>query len=455
MISEKEIKNAIYQKYIAPTKRRAEDYVGVEFELPIINLNKQAVNFELVHRLAEAFADAFCFSEKQLDDEGNIFSAVSPKNGDALSFDCSYNTLELSFGKEADLNIIHSRFTGYYRYIQAFLLPEHHTLTGMGINPYREYNKNIPIPSERYRMLLHHLESYDKYGNDFHHYPNFGLFSAANQVQLDVEEEQITEVINTFNKLEPLKSVIFANSPLEGYLCSRDYLWKRSLHGLNPRNVDGYDEALNSVDDVIDYIKNMSIYCVMREGRYINFSPAPLVEYFNKEQINGELWNGSGYETVTFQPQLSDLQYLRSFKFEDLTFRGTVEFRSVCSQPVSEIMTSPAFHAGLIRKTKELKALLDADCSVYQNGLSASELRESFNKDVFPPFIKEEALKALLKSVIDLSTEGLKDRGYDEEHFLEPLYHRIDHLFSPAKQMTDGIKNGVETEYYIKEYAQL
>ena len=450
-----EIRNAIYQKYIVPTQRKAKDYVGAEFELPIVNLNKAAVDFDVVHALSETFVSHFDFDKIMLDDDGKIYSALKSENGDDLSFDCSYNTLELSFGKISDLNIIHTRFKEYYAFIQNFLAPYHHTLTGMGINPYRRYNNNNPIENERYRMLFHHLNSYKKYSDGFHHYPEFGLFSAANQVQLDVEEKDICKVINTFNRLEAIKSIIFANSPLENMLCSRDFLWKKSLHGLNPRNVDGYDCELNDTDDVISYIEKMSLYCTKRNEKYINFAPTPLDEYFGSDSITGEYWNGKEYESITFKPQPEDLEYLRSFKFEDLTFRGTVEFRSVCSQPVSEIMTSPAFHAGLIGKVNELKEILDNDTVIFNRGLTSKELREQFNSGSFPDFVDEEKLKKLLYQIIDLSADGLKERGYNEEHFLAPLYHRAYHLFSPAKQMSDGIKCEVPIEYYIKEYAKL
>lgn len=450
-----EIRKAIYQKYIVPTQRKPNDFVGAEFELPIVNLNKKAVDFEVVHSLAEAFVEHFDFDKTMLDDEGNIYSALKSENGDDLSFDCSYNTLELSFGKISDLNEIYTRFKEYYAFIQGFLTPYNHTLTGMGINPYWEYNNNTPIPNERYRMLFHHLSSYKKYSEGFHQYPEFGLFSAANQVQLDVEEKNIPNVIITFNKLEAIKSIIFANSPLDGMLCSRDFLWKKSLHGLNPRNVDGYDLELTDTESIISYIEGMSLYCIMRDGKYINFTPTPLDKYFESESITGEFWNGCEYESITFKPNIEDLEYLRSFKFEDLTFRGTVEFRSVCTQPVSEIMTSPAFHAGLVNKVDELKQILDNDNVIFSKGLNSEELREQFNRGEFPDFIDEEKLKILIYQILDLAANGLKDRGYNEEHFLVPLYHRTDHLFSPAKQLADGVNSGVPIEYYIKEYAKL
>ena len=40
--------------------------------------------------------------------------------------------------------------------------------------------------------------------------------------------------------------------------------------------------------------------------------------------------------TFVCPTELEDLQYLRTFKYEDLTYRGTVEFRSCCTQPIPD-----------------------------------------------------------------------------------------------------------------------
>lgn len=357
-MKESKLYEAIWQKYIFPTRRKRNKYVGLEFEFPIINRNKTAVDFSVVHRLTEAFITHFDFGEICRDDDNNIYSAISSHNGDGLSYDCSYNTLELSFGIESNLCVLYQRFQNYYTFIQDFLKSYHHTLTGMGINPYYDFNHSDPIPSERYRMLFHHLSSYPKYGNliPFHHVPNYAMFSCASQVQLDVETDKITETINTFSKLEPLKAILFANSlwkERSDYLLNRDYFWKNGLHGFNPHNVDAYAVSLHSNDELVQYIASMSMYCVERNGKYINFAPTPLRQYFSTKSIVGEYYDGTKYQKVTFVPEADDLKYLRSFKFEDLTYRGTIEFRSVCMQPVSEIMSVAAFHAGLIEKDRK------------------------------------------------------------------------------------------------------
>ena len=448
---------AIYEKYIRPIQRPRELYAGVEFELPIVNLEREPVDFEVIFTLTDAFIEKFAFDEVHRDDEGHIYSAVKNSNGDGISYDCSFNTLEFSFGVERDLNVIYKRFVEYYIFIQDLLSKSNHTLTGMGINPYRAINHNVPIANGRYRMLLHHLQSYGKYQDSmvFHHTPNFGLFCAASQVQLDTQEDMVLDTLNVFTKLEPLKALLFANSIDGDLLCSRDHFWKHSLHGLNPHNVDTYETKLHSLEELTAYIRSMSLFCVERDGMYINFPPTPLEAYFSSETVTGEYFDGQQYQPITFVPCLEDLAYLRSYKFEDLTYRGTIEFRSVCEQPVSEIMSPAAFHAGLVEMIPELSALLDGDESIYQQGYNPAELRELFNRRKLPEFLDEAAASRLILKVLDLAEAGLKKRGMGEEHFLEPLFRRAKYLLSPARQMANGLDAGVPLEQYIKDYAVL
>lgn len=455
-----ELDEAIYKRYIVPAKRKRTRLVGLEFELPIVNRENKPVDFAVVHKVTEAFIRQFSFDGISRDDDGYIYVAADEKTGDALSFDCSYNTLEFSFGAEKSMNVLYERFAKYYAVVKKLMEQYGHTLTGMGINPHYAVNRNVPVVSERYRMLFHHLSSYEKYNQEiqFHHHPNFGLFSCASQIQMDVEEDELAETLNTFTKLEPLKALIFANSPWgerQDILCSRDNFWRNSLHGLNRHNVDMYGLEFESIDEIILYIKSMSLYCVEREGKYINFHPTPLMEYFSAEEIAGEYFDGTRYQKALIHPQMEDLRYLRSFKFEDLTFRGTVEFRSVCEQPVKEIMASGAFHAGLMENLHSLTRLLNQDHVIYHKGYNASELRRMFVRKDLPDMFEWKSVSSLLINILDLAKEGLHKRGFGEETFLEPLYVRAEKLLSPAREMLNGFMDGKTLDEYIEEYGRL
>jgi gamma-glutamylcysteine synthetase len=191
----------------------------------------------------------------------------------------------------------------------------------------------------------------------------------------------------------------------------------------------------------------------MRNGKYINFKPIPINQYMKLDKVSGEYFDGSDYRNIEFEPCEEDLEYLRTFKFEDLTYRGTIEFRSMCCQPISDCMSVAAFHIGLLERLPELQELLNSDKVIYSHGYTASELQRLFSLKELPSFVDKEMLSDTLLRILNLSEDGLKQRGMNEEVFLEPLFERARTLSNPAKKMLNGMENGVPLEYYIKEYS--
>ena len=451
----------LYDKYILPTESNHDKYIGVEIEMPIVNLCRQAVDFNVVHSLTEEFCARFGFAAVGVDDEGHVSSAERRDSGDILSYDCSYNNLELSFGREKDINVIDGRFKEYCAFIQDFFGRYNYTLTGMGVNPYRKYNRNFPIPNGRYRMLFHHLHSYREYGGltEFHPFPEFGTFSSASQVQLDVNIKELPLTLNVMNRLEPLKALLFGNSLLPDYdpglLCCRDLLWEKSVHGINPKNIGMYGAEFGTPGDIIDYIAGTSVYCAERGGRYINFRPVNIVEYLQSRAVKGEYYDNGGYKEIVVKPCIDDLAYLRTFKFEDLTYRGTVEYRSACTQPVRDAMALPAFHAGLSCNLGALDELLKHDGVIYNRGYTPSQLRKMLVRRRLPDFIDADRLYALLKRIVDLADDGLRGRGLGEEKYLMPLYERIAVRRCPAEHMLSQMENGRSLERLIVDYAEI
>lgn len=453
------LQEAIWQKYIVPTERKAEAYVGVELEFPLVNLSRRPVNIPAVQEVVKGFAARFQFTRQTKDDNGNLYSLTEPVTGDNLSFDCSFNTLELSFGKEVSIAQLFERFAAYYADLQTHLHGVGHLLTGLGIHPYYKYNDYVPIANDRYRMLYHHLQSYKNYPErHFHHIPHFGMLATASQVQLDVQKDDILQTFHTMNRLEPFKAVLFANSWLESLpdlIISRDYLWGQSTQGYNQHNVGMFEYDLQSLDEYIEYVAGQSIYCTGKQGRYFHFKPTPLRDYIKTEKITGQFFADGAWHTADFRPEIEDIEHLRTFKFADLTYRGTIEYRSACEQPINAVFSHAAFHAGLAEELDALTALLDEDTVLYRHGYSALELRELLTHRTLPSFIDREALSKKLLQILELAQNGLHKRGLGEEVFLEPLFDRAERLTNPALDYIAAIEQGVTIEELIERHAAL
>ena len=93
-----EIKQYFIENYIE--KFSKNDYIGVEIEMPIINLNSPyIVNSKVIEGLFSTFLDNEEFKIENYDNEKNIISIKNIKTNDTVSLEYSFNTIELSLGK--------------------------------------------------------------------------------------------------------------------------------------------------------------------------------------------------------------------------------------------------------------------------------------------------------------------------------------------------------------------
>lgn len=457
-MNQDQIKQHLYAKYIQPTVGSREHFIGIEVEMPVVRLEGGATDYAVAQKAAAALAEKFGFVPDKFDDDGVCFSATRPDNQDNVSFDCSYNNLELSLGKESTIAAVDERFRSYVGFLNSKLRQDGHLLTGMGVNPRHGINRRDFIPSERYRMLERYLQKAQtsKVSMYFHPYVDYGSFASASQVQLDVNHEKLIETLRAFGNVEPVKAVLFNNALLESepqLLNVRDMLWENSTHGINPHNVGMFDCPLESTDDLLEYISTTSIFCTERNGRYVNFDPVPIIDYLAASSIEGEYYADGSYHSITVTPQESDLAYLRSYKFEDLTYRGTIEFRSCCCQPLEEAMTVAAFHVGLMQKVDKLDQLMRNDTVLFRHGYGATELRRIMNLRKWPRFIDRDKLRELCLRVLDLARDGLVSLQNGDEHYLEPLYQRAQTLHSPARTMIEELETGVSLRSMIERYS--
>ena len=453
------IKEALYNRYIVPTIKKRDEFVGIEIEIPIVNLSGEATDFKSIREAVNCFCHNFGFEFNGFDENGNGYSATEPMTKDNLSFDCSFNNLEFSFAKERNLKIINERFNLYINSLNEKLERKGHLLTGMGINPGYKVNNNEFLKVPRYQMLEGFLKRCKRweYPMYFHPYPGYGAFACASQVQLDVRFDKLIETIDTFSLLEPIKSLLFANSWMEDEpdnLCVRDMFWENSTHGINPHNIGVYEKIPDDINELLEYIYRTSIFCTERDGHYLHFHPIPVTEYFSQKEVLGEYYENGTYHPYIFKPEDTDLSFLRTYKFEDLTFRGTIEYRSGCCQPFADALSIAAFHIGLSEKLDEVNELLNNDVILYHHGYTSGELRKIMNNRVIPDFIDKKALIKLSVKVLDLAREGLKKRGFGEEAFLENIFDRAEKLLSPARKIVNGLENGKTIEDFVYEFAK-
>ncbi|WP_368385710.1 gamma-glutamylcysteine synthetase [Streptococcus parasanguinis] len=405
------------EKYLSNMKEDSELFVGVELEFPIVETNGNKTNIEVTKNLFRTLANLSDFEVEKRDDDQNPIQLVHCSSKDRILFELSYNTIEFAFERARSINEVAKRFEDYLKIIQPILQENNHEIQGNGIHPLWQENDNSPVKIERYKMLMAFL-AMNGTGMKTHSYPSYGAFICGNQVQLDVRHDNYLRIINAFNKIEAVKAYLFSNSEFSAEVwdtkIARDIFWEESLHGYYKENVGIYPKDYQSEEEFFNNLARTAIFTATRGGKSYYFKPIRVEDYLDQKEITA--YTADGNEKI-IKPVKEDLKQHRSYQFQDLTARGTVEFRSVCTQPLETTFAPIAFELGLFVELEKLENFLE-DSSFFKNEeQDYRKLRKKYSKKILSKEEKE-AIQSFSKDLLDIAEAGLMKRGYGEEKFL-------------------------------------
>ena len=419
-------KELLKQRYYLPIKEQPGLFVGIELEYPVVNLSGNATDVSLTKQLLIYLIDNFGFKADKFDSDNNPIQLIEQASGDMILFEVSYNTIEFAFAKASRIAEVEERLDTYLSMIQPYLRNHNHELQGWGVNPNWAKNDNSPVKSPRYEMLMDFLElSKAKNNPFFHNYPEYGSFICGSQVQLDVSKISYLRVLNAFNQIEGPKAVLFANSEFWGsdwdLAISRDVFWENSMHGVFEENAGIFPRVFKNEDDYFSYLSETAIFTAKRAEETYYFEPIRAKDYLNKSAI--QAWSIHGKE-VSIKPSEDDFKTHRSYQFQDLTTRGTIEFRSVCTQPLSATFAPAAFHLGLLVNLERLENILKDSPFFEVFDFDYPRIRRLFSKkDISDTDLK--LILPLTEALLVCAEDGLKSRGFGEEIYLAPLKEKL------------------------------
>ena len=414
------------KRYLKNIKENPDLFIGVELEYPVVNLEGKATGIEVVKELFRYLSSVLKFTVEKVDVFGNPIQLLDPVSQDTILFEVAYTTVEFAFGRAKSIQEVEERFRDYMDLIQKKLGETNYAIVGSGIHPYWEKNENQPVAYPRYQMLMNYLKlSRTLPGMDLHDYPRYGAFICGSQVQLDVSKSNYLRVINAFTQIEAAKAYLFANSEFSGEdwntKISRDIFWEESMHGIYPENVGVNARLFKDENDFFDYLNHSAIFTAERDGETYYFYPIQARDYLATPEIQAFTLNG---DEVLIHPQEEDFQTHRSYQYQDLTTRGTVEFRSVCTQPLDRTFASAAFHLGLLVNLDQLETYLQKAPFFITFGRDYKSLRRQFSKKKLT-YEEESAIVEFSKGLLLLAEEGLEKRGQHEMTYLQPLKEEL------------------------------
>lgn len=416
-MTKQQVIKLLKEKYLSNMKEDSELFVGVELEFPIVETNGNKTNIEVTKNLFRTLANLSDFEVEKRDDDQNPIQLVHCSSKDRILFELSYNTIEFAFERANTINEVAERFEAYLKIIQPILQENNHEIQGHGIHPLWKENDNSPVKIERYKMLMAFL-AMNGTGMKKHSYPSYGAFICGNQLQLDVRHDNYIRIINAFNKIEAAKAYLFSNSEFSAEAwdtkIARDIFWEESLHGYYKENVGIYPKDYQSEEEFFNNLARTAIFTATREGKSYYFKPIRVEDYLDQKEITA--YTADGNEKI-INPVKEDLKQHRSYQFQDLTARGTVEFRSVCTQPLETTFAPIAFELGLFVQLEKLEDYLEDSSFINNEEQDYRKLRKKYSKKILSKEEKE-AIQSFSKDLLDIAKAGLMKRGYKEEKFL-------------------------------------
>ncbi|MXP30068.1 glutamate--cysteine ligase [Porphyrobacter algicida] len=302
---------------------------------------------------------------------------------------------------------------------------------GLGMWPDKTRYELPIMPKGRYDIMLRHMPRVGSLGLDMM------LRTCTIQVNLDYSSEaDMAQKFKVGLALQPLATALFANSPFtegkpNGYLSYRSHIWSDTdphRTGMLPFVFeDGF-----GYDRYVDYMLDVPMYFVFRDGKYIDAAGQSFRDFLKGElpALPGEL------------PREGDWVDHLSTAFPEVRLKSFLEMRGADGGPWSRICALPALWVGLLYD----QTALDASWDVVKHW--SMEEREALRNAV--PKLALDApipgggkLKDIAREVLSIARSGLTARarlnasGDNETGFLDTLEEIVTSGKVPAQRLLD------------------
>ena len=300
---------------------------------------------------------------------------------------------------------------------------------GLGLWPDKR-REDMPImPKGRYEIMLRHMPRVGSMGLDMM------LRTCTIQVNLDyASEADMAQKFRVGLALQPLATALFANSPFlegkpNGYLSYRSHIWSDTdpqRTGMLPFVFeDGF-----GYDRYVDYMLDVPMYFVFRDGKYIDAAGQSFRAFMKGElpALPGEL------------PLASDWIDHLSTAFPEVRLKSFLEMRGADGGPWNRICALPALWVGLLYDQTALDAAWDLvkDWSMEER----EALRNTVPKlGLKAPVPGGRMLLDVAREALEIARGGLTARGRlnesgdNETGFLDPLHEIVSRGETPAERL--------------------
>ena len=303
-------------------------------------------------------------------------------------------------------------------------------LIGLGFDP-KWRREDMPwMPKGRYRIMRDYMPKKGSLGLDMM------VRTCTVQVNLDyASEADMAKKFRVGLALQPVATALFANAPFtegrpNGFKSWRAHIWTDTdpdRTGMLPFVFeDGF-----GFERWVDYILDVPMYFVYRDGRYLDASGQSFRDF-----MAGKLPALPG-ETPTF----SDWADHMTTAFPEVRAKTFLEMRGADGGPWKSLCGLPAFWVGLLYDGTALDAAWDMAkdwTAEEREALRIDVAKHGFQAPFRNGTVRDLALRALEIAQTGLSARRVLDKaGNDETGFLQVLHDRAAAGKSPADTLLE------------------
>ncbi len=304
-------------------------------------------------------------------------------------------------------------------------------LIGLGFQP-KWARADVPfMPKGRYAIMRRYMPKKGTLGLDMM------LRTCTVQVNLDFSSE--ADMVRKFRvsmALQPVATALFANSPFtegkpNGFLSFRSHVWTDTDPDRTGALPFVFEDGMG-FERYVDYLLDMPMYFVFREGRYIDVAGQSFRDFMagRLPGLPGEV------------PGIGDFADHLTTAFPEVRLKRYLEMRGADGGPWKRLCALPAFWVGLLYDS----TALDAAWDLVKNWTAEDHAR--LRRDVPRLALKTPrgsgTVRDVAREVLAIARDGLRRRaradscGDDETLYLNTLEDIVAAGRTPAEELLEA-----------------
>ena len=388
-------------------KARAEWMCGVELEL--IGYDHAHDYERLTPAQVQRVLAGFAPSSNDLVYENGVLVEVNAGQMNRLTVEPG-GQLEFSGAPQRSLHDVEREVRRFLARLHEIAEANAFAFLAVGFDPLRTIEEQHWFPKARYDVMRPYLASRGPRAWD--------MMTRTAAVQSNLDYGDVEDMAKKFlvaNRLAPVVTAIFANSPFEngkpsGYKSTRYAAWLQtdpSRVGLAPPAID--DDF--TPESFVEYVCNTPMIFVQRDGRYTD-APSGM-------KFGDFLARGSG----SIQPLFGDWADHLTTIFTDARLKQHIELRSADCNNLELTLALQALWKGLLYDTSTLDAALRLAPRLTRE--DAFALREAVARDALAARHAGVDVLALAREVVSLAATGLNSVAPDEGAYLDAIRRQV------------------------------